>query len=463
MKRLLPFALLALTLFPLARPAAAQPLPRDDGYRGIWYPNQKMPGPYPWKYSGGMATYPQQIHPQAIYAPKVNKTFFVYGGRPKEANTLRYMVSYFDHATGKVPRPVILASKKTDDAHDNAALVIDSEGHLWVFCNAHGTGRPSWIYRSRQPYAIDDFELIKTTNFSYGQPWWVEGKGFLFLHTLYGKTGKGREMYWTTSADGRAWSDPSPLAQMGVGQYQVSWVHGGTVGTAFNYHPVKGGLNARTNLYYVETRDFGKTWRTADGKAIKTPLTKINNTALVHDYAAKKRLVYMKNMQFDAQGRPVILYLTSGGYKPGPEAGPRIMMTAHWLGDRWDLREVTRTDHNYDFGALTVEPDGAWRIIGATEDGPQKYMTGGEIALWLSKDEGAHWQKVKDVTHGSARNQNYPRHPLNAHPGFYAFWADGDANKESGSDLYFTDKEGSHVWRLPTVMTADEQAPELLK
>lgn len=171
----------------------------------------------------------------------------------------------------------------------------------------------------------------------------------------------------------------------------------------------------------------------------------------------------MKNLQFDAQGRPVILYLTSGGYEPGPEAGPRIMMTAHWRGDRWELREVTRTDHNYDFGALTVEPDGAWRIIGATEDGPQKFMTGGEIALWLSKDEGAHWQKVKDLTHGSALNQNYPRHPLGAHPGFYAFWADGDANKLSGSDLYFTDKEGSHVWRLPPVMSADEQAPELLK
>ena len=55
-------------------------LQSDDGYRGIWYYNQPTKDEYKYKYSGGMATYPQQHIPFAIYSPQANKTFFCYGG-----------------------------------------------------------------------------------------------------------------------------------------------------------------------------------------------------------------------------------------------------------------------------------------------------------------------------------------------------------------------------------------------
>ena len=73
---------------------------------------------------------------------------------------------------------------------------------------------------------------------------------------------------WTTSRDGYRWSAGAPLARMGRGQYQISWHRDGLVGTAFNYHPPafggntrRSGLNWRTNLYYVETDDGGRHWR----------------------------------------------------------------------------------------------------------------------------------------------------------------------------------------------------------
>ena len=59
---------------------AGAPQPKDDGYRGIWYYNQATKDEYKYKYSGGMATYPQQHAPIAIYSPQANKTFFCYGG-----------------------------------------------------------------------------------------------------------------------------------------------------------------------------------------------------------------------------------------------------------------------------------------------------------------------------------------------------------------------------------------------
>src|SRR5262245_61630366 len=113
----------ALVWVSCAASLRADPLPTDDGYRGIWYFNQSTKDEYRYKYRGGMATYPQQHAPIAIYSPQANKTFFVYGGTTARSaddkQELLHMVSYFDHATGQVPRPRILLNKQTNDAHDN--------------------------------------------------------------------------------------------------------------------------------------------------------------------------------------------------------------------------------------------------------------------------------------------------------------------------------------------------------
>jgi hypothetical protein len=443
----------------LSSAAAAEPLPTADGYRGIWYSNEPSGDEYKFKYSGGMATYPQQLIPIACYSPEVKKTFFVYGGTPPDANRLLHMVSYYDHATGTVPRPRILLDKKTDDAHDNPTLMLDDRGYLWIFSNAHGAGRPAYIHRSRQPYSIDAFERIATTNFSYSQPWFLPGEGFCFLHTRY--TAGRRFLFVWQSADGVTWETPQPLARVAQGHYQISWRSGARIGTALNYHPLRGGLNARTNLYYLETRDRGKTWTTAGGGRLELPLVEIRNPALVRDYESEKRLVYLKDLNFDAAGNPVILYLTSGHHACGPKGDPRIWHTARWTGTKWDFRDVTRSDNNYDFGSLYIEPGGVWRIIAPTEPGPQPYNPGGEVVVWVSKDQGATWTKLKQLTRNSRYNHTYVRRPDGARPDFYALWADGDTRQKSESRLYFTNREGDHVWRLPERMDGPSAKPEI--
>jgi len=65
--------------------------------------------------------------------------------------------------------------------------------------------------------------------------------------------------------------------------------------------------------------------------------------------------------------------------------------------------------------------------------------------LWTSRDEGATWQRTRQVTDGSKFNHSYARRPMNAHPDFYAFWADGDPLKPSESSLYFINRAGSDV------------------
>ncbi len=442
---------------------------KTDGYRGIWYMNQPLDNEYKFKYSGGLATYCAKHNPHAVYRPEVNKTFFCYGGTDEENSTLLHMVSYYDHATGEVPKPTLLLDKQTTDAHDNPVMSIDEQGYIYIFSTSHGTSRPSYISKSKMPYDIDEFDMISATklengqlvpmtNFSYMQSWYVPDNGFVNFFTRYNYPAN-RTICFMTSPDGEKWSEWQRIAAIRKGHYQISAVGKDVAGSAFNFHPdieSKPGLNWRTNLYYVETHDSGKTWQAADGTPLELPLTEVENPALVYDYYHKDLNVYMKDITYDHEDRPVILYLTSKGYETGPKNDPRTWKTAHWNGKQWSIRDITTSDNNYDMGSLYIEKDGIWRLIAPTETGPQPYNPGGEIAIWESKDQGQSWSKLKQLTQNSEFNHTYARRPVNAHPDFYAFWADGHGRKTSESRLYISSREGS-VFRFPQQMSKEMQ------
>lgn len=454
-------------LYPPPPPVPPAPNALAQGFNGGWYEITDGQGSYPNKYGGGTATYPQQIGPMAIYAPSANKTFFVFGGSnkgPSEINTTTYhSISYYDHGTRQVARPRILIDKQTTDAHDNPSLCIDPQGYLWVFSNTHGETRRSHIWKSTSPYDITTFTevplntaVFPNNRFNYGSPWYVPGHGFMLLYTRY--NAGDRDLYVTTSPDGVTWTTPSQFAHVADGQYQLSWQHGQTVGTAFDVH--LGSSDNRTNLYYLQTSDFGATWTKADGTAVSLPLTTVANAALIRDYDAENKNVYLKDLNFDASGRPVILFLTTSSALPGPAT--RSLNTARWDGSQWTIRPVVSSDHNYDHGSLYIEPDGTWRVIGPFINGPQAYGTGGEVAVWTSSDQGLNWQLARQLTSGSAFNHSYVRRPLNAQDDFYGLWADGDAFEPSASRMYFTDKYSDALLRLPATMAGAFALPEVV-
>lgn len=459
---------------------------KDAGYRGIWYYNQPSGDEYAYKYSGGLGTYCAKHRPFAVYRPEVDKTFFCYGGTPVDAHRkhtaadlrgdgafsrdragfLLHMVSYFDHETRQVPRPTILLDKNTADAHDNPVISMDDAGYIWIFSTSHGLSRPSYIHRSVRPYAIEAFERVDATyrfqgrerdmdNFSYMQAWHLPGRGFINFVTRY-KDPADRTLFFVTSADGVKWSEWTRLAAIEKGHYQISACSPHKAVTAFNYHPSPQGLNWRTNLYYLETPDFGRTWQTAAGERVSLPLTTPDNKALVCDYQAQGLKVYLKDIRLDPQGNPAILVITSKGYASGPENGPRTWTLLQWTGRDWQSQTITTSDSNYDMGSLYLEADGTKRVIAPTEPGPQPYNPGGEMAMW--ENRGHAWQRVKQLTQNSEHNHTYARCPVNAHPDFYALWADGHARQASISRLYFCDKKG-RVYQLPDTMTGDFEHP----
>ncbi|WP_269522947.1 BNR-4 repeat-containing protein [Coraliomargarita parva] len=454
-----------------------------NGYKGIWF-DLGQDTTYGPKYSGGFATYTAKHRPMAVHAPAVNKTFFCYGGTlASHLKHLVIMASEYDHATGQVPKPTAVMDKDgVDDPHDNAAIQIDKDGYVYVFISGRNTSRMGYIFKSTEPYSTASFERLSPEegeSFTYPQIWYLPGSGDgdeRFAHFFSRYTG-GRELYYSTSTDAHNWSDAIKLAGI-QGHYQTSYHHGNRIGTAFNRHP-GGQVDQRTDLYYMQSDDFGDTWTAADGTILTLPLDSADNPARVIDYAAQGRLVYMKDMVYDAQGYPVILYLTAANYAPGPEGEPRTLEISRWNGSEWVTTQMppaatssSTLIHNYSAGNLRIDTEGRWIVLAPTGAGniPGKdagqteiehyWGQGGEMEQWVSEDQGLTWTKAMTLTRESERKHGYPRSVENAAEPFHYLWTDGNPEAFTEAHLYIGNSDGSQYWELPYDMDPDAESAE---
>lgn len=431
---------------------------RIDGYRGIWFTLGQF-SEYGDKYSGGLGTYTAHHSPLAIYAPKVKKTYFVYGGTTAgDEKYLLCMIGVFDHKKKTVSKPVVVHDKAgVDDPHDNPSLMLDNSGYLWVFVSGRGTHRKGYKYRSSKPYDISSFQRITEEEMTYPQPFFVEGMGYFHFFTKYSGV---RELYFETSKDGVNWTDDIKLAGIKEpeygksGHYQVSNRSGNKIFTFFNWHP-DGDVDKRTNVYFLQTHNFGRNFETVEGQRLTLPLTEIASPARVMNYEQYRKNVYLCDAVADGQGNPVCLYVISDGHEPGPKNGVREWRVLFRRDNRWIDRQVADSDHNYDMGSLFIEGK-VWRVVAPTDPGPQAFGAGGEVVVWESKDEGLTWRRAKQLTAHSTRNHNYVRRVVGGVPPFMYLWADGDPNKFSPSHLYIGDGKGG-VYQLPYVMEKEEE------
>ncbi len=463
--------LLNLILVFLALSASADPKPKSlphenqtvDGYRGIWF-TLGQPQEYGDKYSGGLASYTMKHIPMAVYAEEVNKTFFVYGGTPQDGELyLQCMIGCYDHNTGMLQKPRMVFDKGQNgvlDPHDNPTVQLDKDGHVWVFVAGRGNKRNGVRFRSTKPYDITSFKYINEGIMAYPQIHYNDEEGFFLFFTRY--DGR-RQIFFQKSKDGKKWTEYQKIAAImeegdtKAGHYQITNARGKKLVSAFNRH-LNGNVDTRTNVYFIQSEDWGETWTTVDGKPLELPLTELYNDALVRDYQSMGRNCYIKDVNFDKDGNPVILYLTSDNHITGPKGGERKWHTLHWTGKEWVESQFTSSTHCYDSGSIWTDGK-EWNVIIPSDAGPQYWGAGGEIVRWVSKNEGKTWKRAGNLTSGSENNQGYVRRPQDAAEGFYAFWSDGNPDKVSPCRLYFCTKDGK-VFRMPYHMDAEWCAPE---
>ena len=445
--------------------AAGGPNPTVDGYRGIWF-TIKQGHEYGDKYSGGLGTYTMKHIPMAVYSPKADKTFFVYGGAPNDKELyLQCMIGCYDHKTGMLQKPRVVYDKGVfgvKDPHDDPTVQLDKDGHVWVFVAGRGNKRPGIRFRSVRPYDITEFEYINESIMAYPQVMYHPEKGFFLFFTRYDGV---RQLFYQSSTDGVTWTPYRQLASIKEGDenksghYQISNMWGTKLCTAFNRH-INGNVDTRTNIYFVQSEDWGETWTTVDGQPVETPVTERFNNALVRDYQSVGRNCYIKDVNFDEDGNPVILYLTADNHIAGPEGGIRQWHTLRWTGKKWVETQFTRSTHDYDSGSIWTGGK-VWTVIIPSDPGPQLWGTGGELVRWVSRNKGRTWVRDLALTADSPRNHGYARRPWNAADGFFAFWADGNPEKPSPSRLYFCTREGK-VFRMPAEMSGEWAYPEAM-
>lgn len=454
----------AVAPIPIEMMAPAAPVgltvSREDGYKGQWYSpaRGRLAGV---RLGGGLAFCPTESQPVAIYSAAADKTFFVYAGtsaspqQPTEKEPLRVMVSYFDHKTGTVPRPVVLLDGPAD-AYGCPALALDATGRLYVFAGFLGTDVPGQVLRSTKPYDISGWDKVTDMEFRNPQVWAVPGQGFMLLHTRV--VNEQPRVFFSISPDGLAWSKPVQLTTLGLGDSCISGQSRNKVGIALTYQPEGIASDDRTNLYYLETSDLGKTWQGFPRRAVGVPLTEVRNPALVNDYGTQWR-VFLRGLTFSQMGNPTVLYIARHTSKAMASQSSRLWTLSRWASRDWETAVTLYSDSDFDGGDMAMDRL-TWYMTVPTIAGPQPNAAGGDLVRWKSQDGGRSWYPLR-LTHDCTLNQNWPRHPVEASPGLDFIWADGNPRKPSGSRIYFADRPGN-TYVLPATMKDEVSKPELL-
>lgn len=406
--------------------------PEPTTFRGIWYGSGQrntLPG-HSFVYAGAKATYSAWHRPMAVYAPAVNKTFFVFGDADN-----RPAISVFDHADSTFAPPLALGVNFDSNAHRNPSLLIDDDGFLYVFYGYHGNQQPIHVLRSLRPHDISAWTRradLTGGNGSYANPWQLRPGEILVPHRQ--PTGW---CFKRSHDQGATWSDTVELASFS--SYEgTSTVYGLTTGETGPYpravHFAGSRLGGgspeairtlhlwarRYNVYYACSRDGGDTWQRSDGSPYELPITE-NAAEKVHDSGGLG--TWIKDLVVVPDAGPLILFLDGDA-----ETYRSQWKIARQTGAGWDIVDVTTSNHMYDGGALCAVGPGDLRLYGPSAPS-QPGCDGGNIEEWRSADNGATWTRTRTLTEGVERSHNHVKTAVNHEQSdgqFRVMWSCGD-------------------------------------
>ena len=206
-------------------------------------------------------------------------------------------------------KPRVVHDKGIDgvsDPHDDPTVQIDRNGYVWVFVAGRANKRRASATGASIPTTSRHSNASTKASWPIRRCTTIPSRGFFLFFTRYDGV---RQLFWQTSEDGVNWTPYRKLASIKEGSesksghYQISNICGTKVCTAFNRH-INGNVDTRTNIYYVQSEDWGATWTTAGGTAVTVPVTERYSNALVRDFQSQGRNCYIKDLNFDAAGRP---------------------------------------------------------------------------------------------------------------------------------------------------------------
>lgn len=335
-------------------------------------------------------------------------------------------VAYYDHTTKSIHSKVVYDNLEIDD-HNNPSILIDKNGYLLVFFNAHSqNGKPLYLIKSSKPENIDNWHPIKALflndssyyknakilNHTYTNPIMLsaeQDKIFLFWRGVNNKP-----TYATSIDNGNTWShgrilfEPNEEGTIRVPYTKVS--SDGVSKIHFTFtdgHPTKEKSNALYYMYY----DAGSFYK-ANGEKVKTieqlPI-KQDEIDLVFKDNSQNNNVWNWDIAENKAGKPIIVYAKF------PDNENHIYSYAIWKNNKWNNYDLINSGNSFvdiNIEKNTPEPNYSGGITIDHSEPNILYLSVKkegvfEIEKWITVDDGETW-KVKNITNNSIKNNIRP-------------------------------------------------------
>jgi hypothetical protein len=368
----------------------------------------------------------------AVYVPRQQKTFFVFGNAENSPT-----ISAYDHRSRSFSPAVVVGRNPDMDAHKNPHLLIDEEGWLYVFYRAHCT--PTWLAKSVRPYEISKWismgEVARDS--SYPQPWQLR-RGEITVLFRQGGTHNAGEALVRSCDGGRTWSSPTLVGTSPPknGFYAVTIAASGAYPRKLHmaWSVTRGDWWQRYHVYYACSDDGAVTWKRRDGRPYRLPIAE-SEAEMIFRSEVPDRGVWLQDIQLDGQGNPYVLF--NDGNTLTYDCTWRV---ARCLDRKWTVQPVARADHMYDSGALVLLSDRDFRAYLPSQPA-QPHEDGGDIEEWQSLDRGTTWARTRSITSSSKYSHNHVKAVHGQQQGdFRVFWSYGDSRDPPESravDLYY--------------------------
>jgi len=244
------------------------------------------------------------------------------------------------------------------DSHNYVTFGFDSEGHVHVSGNMHGSSLR--YYRTTKPGDITSLVGIHTmtgrdeSRATY--PRFFGGPNGEFLFTYRdGSAGSGRKIINVYDVKARSWSRyiEKPLidGQGKMGHYQS----GPGRDRSGTYHLVwvwrdHSGCEMNHDVSYASSPETLENWQKSDGTPIELPLT-IENAETIDHVPVRAGLMNSVKLSFDAADRPMATYIK---YDP---RGSTQIYTMRLEGSRWKRYQTTTWTDRWEFsGGGSIKP-----------------------------------------------------------------------------------------------------------
>jgi hypothetical protein len=382
------------------------------------------------QYHTPAATYYTNNRPNGIrYVGVHDRTYFVYGDFSRDP-----VIRFYDHRTRELSDACIVGRTQIpDDAHGNPSLFVDEEGYLYVFYGCHHN--PIQMRRSKYPEDISTWrlEVQIPALATYPQPHAINPSELIVTYRQRSPTSNRTAFlsYRTSLDGGKTWSERKDIVnEMYTYPYALTEVGNEQSGKSF--HIALSLFDFRTELYtnllYIYSDDTLQTFKKRDGTDIGIPPYTMDKLDLV--FADSSSSSHVNDLILDDENKPFILFNT-GPWTVSTTSGEGQWKLAKHNGHEWVTYPIAPCDNLFDRGCLLITADDRLKAyLPMSDDG----RDGGEIAEFVSYDEGETWIQEQMVTHDSEYSHNYVVRVANHHPDLQVFWSYGDSSPTGSSE-----------------------------